>query len=108
MLLYPAVTYWCCYSAEALWVTSAGGLDIHHKSQNNDDKKAMKIVDVVLIQVQRNSQVFHSFVSALEAAGLWTKETVFKLRNTYVSLLQPLQISPPKTGEAVNVGEEGW
>ena len=81
---------------------------------NTNDKKAMRIVDAVLIQVQHDSQVFHSFVSALGAAGFWTKGTILKLQSTHTgtSLLQPLQGPPLNSeiycgNETVDVGREG-
>ena len=47
----------------------------HHDNGN----KAIRIVDVVLNQVKTDSKVFFTFVSALEAAGPWTKTIVSEL-----------------------------
>ena len=47
--------------------------------QNSTDEKAIKIVDTVLEQVKHNSQMFSTFISALKAAGPWTKPVVDKL-----------------------------
>ena len=46
---------------------------------NSDKDKAIKIVDTVLEQVKHNSQIFFTFISALKAAGPWTKPIIDKL-----------------------------
>ena len=54
--------------------------------QHEDDLKAIRIVDVVVNQVKINPGLFHTFVSALEAAGPWTKTTVTELMSSEPSL----------------------
>ena len=69
-------------------------------SAQNNDKKAMRIVDVVLNQTQLDSQVFHSFVSALEAAGSWTSPIVHQLKHELAQKTREKlakHISPPKS-----------
>ena len=56
-------------------------------SQSNNEKKALRIVDAVLNQVQLDSQVFCKFVSALEVTGSWTKKVVCELQYMYTALL---------------------
>ncbi|XP_064398884.1 uncharacterized protein LOC135345387 isoform X1 [Halichondria panicea] len=43
--------------------------------------KARRILDAVLLQIKNDPQVFHSFVSALEAAGGFTKAGVQELKD---------------------------
>ena len=59
-------------------------------SQNNDDKKAGRIVDTVLKKVELDSGVFHSFVSALEAAGTWTRTVVCELKKHHGKEIDPV------------------
>ena len=42
----------------------------------SSEDKARRIVSVVMNHVENDPQEFHKFVSALEAAGTWTKKTV--------------------------------
>ena len=70
---------------------------------NNNDDKAMMIVDAVRSQIKLDSQVFDKFVSALEAAGHWTRVVVCELQRTHTSLME----GPPKkrfrSSEAENI-----
>ena len=54
--------------------------------QNDKHYKAQVIVDALQNQVKINPQVFFSAVSALKAAGEWTKTIVGELQDTYFSL----------------------
>ena len=67
-------------------ILSSGDWDFLTGQANTNVLKAIKIVDVVLNQTQNNPQVFHTFVSALEAAGYWTETTVNELKQTQISL----------------------
>ena len=55
--------------------------------KHDDNEKARKIIDVMTKQVKIDSQVFHTFVSAMKAAGPWTKGAVNILENKYKTLL---------------------
>ena len=56
-------------------------------NQTHDDgEKARKLIDAILDQVQNEPQVFDTFVSAMKAAGSWTKAAVCKLESKYKSL----------------------
>ena len=57
--------------------------------QNSKNKKAERILDAALTQVKIDPGVFHTFVSALEAAGSWTKTIVSELNNLCTSLSTP-------------------
>ena len=51
----------------------------------HNDQKARKIVDAILLQVQRDPlTVFQSFIGVLEAAH-WTKTVITKLKKEYRS-----------------------
>ena len=54
--------------------------------KHDDNEKARKIIDVMTKQVKINSQVFHIFVTAMKAAGPWTKGAVNILENKYKTL----------------------
>ena len=78
--------------------------------QNNDDKKAIRIVDAVLNQVELDSQVFPKFVSALEASGSWTRTVVGELKQILESLLPCCteeRVSGSGDSGATNMGEGG-
>ena len=64
-------------------ILAPGDLSYLENSYHNNDKKAQKIVDVVLNQVKINSRVFPAFVFALEAAGSWTTTVVGELKDMY-------------------------
>ena len=52
------------------------------KNDHHDDgDKARRILHAVLLQMGNNPQIFYSFVSALEAAGSFTKALVQKLNH---------------------------
>ena len=53
---------------------------ISNSQKSPDKEKAIKIVETVLEQLKHNSQVFFTFISALEAAGPWTKPITDKLK----------------------------
>ena len=69
-------------------ILASGDWTFISNPQNNDGQKAMKIVDIVRNQVQLDSKVYCNFISALEAAGSWTKTIVCELEHTRESLLQ--------------------
>ena len=54
----------------------------HH----DNDEKAQRIVDSVLAQTKLNSQQYHIFTRALQAAGSWTKSAVSHLEAVYARL----------------------
>ena len=74
----------------------------------NEDEKARIIIDVMTKQVKIDSRVFHVFVSALKAAGPWTKGAVNILENKYKTLLastsQTEQPTDPGEGEQLSLG----
>ncbi len=50
------------------------------KNDTHDDgDKARRILDAVLLQIENDPRVFQSFISALKAAGSFTKAAVQKL-----------------------------
>ena len=53
---------------------------------SNKNQKAQRILHVALTQVEIDPGVFRTFVSALEAAGSWTKTIVSELNNLCTSL----------------------
>ena len=53
---------------------------------HDDDKKARRIVDAILTQVQSNTRSYHMFIKALKAAGDWTEATVRNLEQAYASI----------------------
>ena len=55
-------------------------LNLLSNPQISSDDRARRIVSVVMNHVENDPQEFHKFVSALEAAGTWTKKTVSKLK----------------------------
>ena len=55
--------------------------------KHDDDEKAKKIINVMINQVKIDSQVFHTFVSAMKEAGSWTEGAVTILENKYKTLL---------------------
>ena len=63
-----------------LGILAPGDLEFLTNPQNNNDQKARRIVDVVMNHTQTDPQVFHKFVSALKAAGTWTKKIVSELK----------------------------
>ena len=58
-------------------------LDNPHNSKN---QKAQRILHVALTQVEIDPRVFRTFISALEAAGPWTKTIVSELNHLCTSL----------------------
>ena len=69
-------------------VLAPGDLDLLSNSQIRSDEKARKIINVVMNHVQNDPQEFHKFVSALEAAGTWTKKMISKLE-AFLLLSEP-------------------
>ena len=65
-----------------LRILAPGDLEFLNNPQYKNDQKARKIVDVVMIHILDDTQVFHKFVFALEAAGEWTKKIVSKLKES--------------------------
>ena len=63
-----------------LGILAPADLEFLSNSQNDNDQKARRIVDVVMNHIQNDSQVFHKFISTLEAAGTWTNIIVSKLK----------------------------
>ena len=55
-------------------------LDLLSNPQISSDDKARRIISVVINHVENDPQEFHKFVSALEAAGTWTKIIITKLK----------------------------
>ena len=64
-----------------------GVLSFLGNPKHDDNEKARKIIDVMIKQVEIDSQVFHTFLSALKSAGQWTKGAVNILENKYKPLL---------------------
>ena len=62
-------------------ILAPGDLGFLNNDHHDDCDKARHILRVVLLQIQNDPQVFQSFVSALEAAGGFTKTTVKKLND---------------------------
>ena len=87
-----------------------GVLSFLSNQKHDDNEKARKIIDVMTKQVIIDSQVFHIFVSAMKAAGPWTKGAVNTLENKYNTLLastshsEPLAPSNPDEGEQLSLG----
>ena len=73
-------------------ILAPGDLVHIRNPKNNDNDKALTIINAVCNQVQSNSQVFGKFVLALETTGSWTKTVVGELQCTHMSLLN----GPPK------------
>ena len=63
------------------------------------DKKARRLLNIVLNRVQIDPQVYHTFIAALENAGSWTRKAVADLEQTYVSLIQSPVADVPSTEE---------
>ena len=61
----------------------------------NDDK-ARRIVDVVLNQVQKDTQVYCELIKAMKASGDWTKTTIHKLEEAHTSLSADSNQCPPE------------
>ena len=85
-----------------------GVLSFLGNPKHDDNEKARKIIDVMTKQVKINSQVFHIFVTAMKAAGQWTKGAVNILENKYKTLLvstsQVEQPNDPGEGEQLSLG----
>ena len=64
-----------------------GVLSFLSNPKHDNDEKARKIIEVMSDQVKIDSQVLHTFVTAMKAAGQWTKPTVNILENKYQTLL---------------------
>ncbi len=62
-------------------ILAPGDLGFLNNDHHDDCDKARRILDAVLLQIKNDPQVFQSFVSALEAAGNFTKATVKKLND---------------------------
>ena len=54
-------------------------LDLLSNPQISNDDKARRIVSVVMNRVKNDPQELYKFVSALEAAGTWTKKMISRL-----------------------------
>ena len=66
-------------------------------SRNNGNaKKAQKIVDVVMIRVYHDPQMFNKFIEALKAAGSWTGNAISEVNRMYTSLTATPKKSPWK------------
>ena len=61
-------------------------LQFVRNSTHQNNEKARKILDSVLIQIEIDPQVYHSFISALNDTGAWTKIAVDKLNSFYSNL----------------------
>ena len=60
-------------------ILASRDLDFLSNPQTSSDDKARRIVSVVMNRVENDPQEFYKFVSALEAAGTWTKKMISKL-----------------------------
>ncbi len=67
--------------SDHLLILAPGDRDYLRNDTHDDGEKARRILDAVLLQMENNPQIFHSFVSALEAAGDFTRATVQKLND---------------------------
>ncbi len=70
-----------CDQLFCLDILAPGNLGYLNNDHHDDCDKARHILRVVLLQIKNDPQVFQSFVSALEAAGSFTKATVQKLND---------------------------
>ena len=71
------------------------------------DQKARKIVDAILLQVERDPlTVFQSFIGVLEAAH-WTKTVITKLKQEYRSHSGKLALSILYSYSFIGVGTVG-
>ena len=50
--------------------------------------KAVRLLNIVLNQVQIDPQVYHTFIAALKDAGDWTRALVSELEHIYDSVMQ--------------------
>ena len=63
-----------------------GVLSFLGNQKHDDNEKARKIIDIMTTQVKIDSRGFHIFVTAMKAAGPWTKGAVNILENKYKTL----------------------
>ncbi|XP_064398878.1 uncharacterized protein LOC135345382 isoform X2 [Halichondria panicea] len=67
--------------SDRLEILAPADRDYLRNDSHDDGDKARRIIDAVLLQIENNPLVFQSFISALEAAGSFTKTTVPKLHD---------------------------
>ena len=75
-------------------ILAPGDLSFLDNPQNSNDQKARRVIDAVLNQVKIKPRVFHTFVSALEAAGPWTNTIVSELNDLCASSSATSSIAP--------------
>ena len=63
-------------------------------SQNDDSRKAEKLVSIIERQVFNHSEVYSVIVSALRKVGLWLQRTIKVLEDTHSTLLRELRTPP--------------
>ena len=71
---------------EVFKVLAPEDLQFVRNSVHQSSERARRILDIVLNQVKIDPQVYHSFISALNNAGAWTKTAVDKLNSFYSNL----------------------
>ena len=62
-------------------ILAQGDANFLQNPHNSKDDKARRIVDIVLNQVKRNTEVYERFIKALKLCE-WTNVTVCKLQET--------------------------
>ncbi len=67
--------------SDRLKILAPADRDYVRNDFHDDGDKARRIMNAVLLQIENNPLVFQSFISALEAAGSFTKLTVQKLND---------------------------
>ena len=69
-----------------LGILAPGDVSTLNSKNSSDAEKARKIVDIILIQVKTNPQVYYEFIEAMRASGDWTKNAVSELEKMHTSL----------------------
>ena len=87
--------------SDRLEILAPANRDYLRNDSHDDGDKARRIMDAVLLQIENNPLVFQSFISALEAAGSFTKATVQKLNDALLIQRQRQQCDQtPKIEES--------
>ena len=81
-------------------ILAPSDLEFLRNQYNDCIQKALRIVDVVISQVQNDPKVYSIFIEALKAAGDWTRSTVTELEQTYRTVTASATTSNPSSFKA--------
>ena len=87
-------------------VLAQGDIAFLSNPQNDNHTKAVKIMDIVMIPVQSNPQVYAMFKSALQRAGPWTANIISTLEETHANLVTTSSTSLRSNENSSQIGTQ--